>query len=342
MSGFDSFLGNEQLVRRLKHDIKNGTLSHAYIIEGGEGCGKRTLAGLICRAISCNADDAPCMECIICDRISRSQVPDIVTVEAEHDRVFLGVDIIRRLREDAYFAPIELPKKIYVFPKADSMNPQAQNALLKILEEPPAHVMFLLLCENADELLVTIRSRAPTLRLEALPDNTVKQYLKSENAVPPDTDEESLNAIIKLSRGSIGKALALISEGKTAKPLELYRKAEKYIKLLAKRKTAADELEFYEYATKLATNKSRGDGAKIYSLAADAVRDLINVKLTEVPNLIFFATVKEAEELSGEFSIGSLMRLVTVMSDTASALESNVNLNLALIKAASAAVKQTR
>lgn len=342
MSGFDSFLGNEQLIKRLKHDIKNGTLSHAYIIEGGEGCGKRTLAGLICRAISCGAEDAPCMECIICDRISRAQVPDIVTVEAEHDRVFLGVDIIRKLREDAYFAPIELPKKIYVFPKADSMNPQAQNALLKILEEPPAHVMFLLLCENADELLVTIRSRAPTLRLEALSDSTVEKYLKSTDAIPSDTDEASLHAVIKLSRGSIGKALALLSQGKNAKALELYGKAEKYVRLLAKRKTAADELEFYEYATKLATAKSRDDGAEIYSLAADAVRDLINVKLTNTPNLIFFATLKEAEELSGEFSIGSLMRLVTILSDTAAALETNVNLNLALIKAASAVAKQTR
>ncbi len=342
MSGFDSFLGNEQLIKRLKNDITNKNLSHAYIIEGGAGYGKRTLARLICQAISCGSKDPPCMECTVCDRISRSQAPDIITVEAEHDRVFLGVDIIRKLREDAYFAPIEFPKKIYVFPSADSMNPQAQNALLKILEEPPSHVMFLLLCENSDGLLDTIKSRAPTLRLEPLPGDTVMRYLKSAGAVTDDTDEESLGAVVKLSGGSIGKALSLISQGKSSRLLELYRKAEKYIRLLANRKTAGDELEFYEYASRLVTQKSRDDGAKIYSLTADAVRDLINVKLTSSPNLIFFTSEKEAEDLSNEFSIGSLMKLAAILSDTAASLETNVNLNLTLIKAASAVAKVTR
>lgn len=342
MSGFDSFLGNELLIRRLKNDIANNTLSHAYIIEGGSGCGKRTLARLLCQALSCKSENPPCMECTVCDRISRSQAPDIITVEAEHDRVFLGVDIIRKLREDAYFAPIEFPRKIFVFPKADSMNPQAQNALLKILEEPPSHVMFLLLCENSEELLETIKSRAPTLRLEPLPDGTVMEYLKSAGKIPDDTDESSLEAVVKLSGGSIGKAISLISQGKGSKSLELYRKAEKYIRILAKRKTPADELEFYEYASKLATPKSRGDGAEIYALTADAVRDLINIKLTSNPSLIFFTSEKEAEGLSNEFSIGSLMKLAALLSNTAASLETNANLNLTLIKAASDAVKVTR
>ncbi len=339
MSGFDSFLGNKRLIERLKNDIASGTLSHAYIIEGEKGCGKRTLARLICSAVSCGSDNFPCMKCIACDKISRAQAPDVITVEAEHDRVQLGVDVIRRLREDAYFAPIELPKKFYIIPDARSMNVQAQNALLKILEEPPSHVVFLLLCENADCLLPTIRSRAPTLRLEALSDETVEAFLLS-NSDSAKMSPEKLKMAVKLARGSAGKALELLSGNGSEKAMELYEKAGKYLLLLAHRKNAADELAFHEYATKLVASRNREDMARIYALIADAVRDMINAKLTSSPTTIFYPSPKEAEEISHEFSIGALMRLVALFSDAASASEGNINISLSMVKTACLAAKR--
>lgn len=339
MSGFDSFLKNEKLIKRLKRDISANRLSHAYIIEGGAGCGKRTLAKLICSAVSCKSDDRPCMKCTSCDKIARAQSPDVIMIEAEKDRVQLGVDVIRRLREDAVIAPNDLPKKFYIIPKADSMNTQAQNAILKILEEPPSHVMFLLLCENADNLLSTIRSRAPIYRVEALPDDLICERLKSDERAKTlfERDPDSFNAAVKLSRGSLGRAYEITDPKSAAECLELYKKAERYIELLAAKRDGASELDFYEYSTKLVKAKERDELSQIYSLLADAARDLINVKLTSCPSPIFYTSPDKAREVADRFALGKLMRLVEVFSNARDSLDRNVNINLAQARTSSAA-----
>lgn len=342
MSGFDSFLGNERLISRLKRDIGAARLSHAYIIEGAEGCGKHTLAKLIASAVSCESSDVPCMKCLSCDKIARDQSPDVITVEPEKDRVQLGVDVIRRLREDAVYAPIDLQKKIYLIPHADVMNVQAQNAFLKVLEEPPPHVMFLILCENADNLLSTIRSRAPIFRVEALHDGVICEYLKknSEQAARLyERDPDAFMAAVRLSRGSLGAAMRLTDEKNAAECLELYGKAEKYIELLSSRRDAASELAFYEFSTRLATNKERDRLSEIYALIADAVRDLINVKLAKEPEPIFYATAEKARSAAESFSIGRLMRLIAVFTEARDSLGHNVNVNLSQVRTSAAAVR---
>lgn len=345
MSGLDGFLGNKKLIARLARDIAAGRFAHAYIIEGAEGCGKRTLAKLICSAISCTSEDKPCMECIRCDKIARAQSPDVVTVEADKDRVQLGVDVIRRLREDAVFAPNELPRKFYIIPRSDTMNVQAQNALLKILEEPPSHVMFLLLCENADDLLPTIRSRAPVLRVEALPDDVIRDYLKTHDErakALSERDKEAFHAAIKLSHGSLGMAMRLTDEKNAAECLEYYKKAERYMELLADRRNAANELAFYEYATKLANSKGRDELAKIYSLLADAARDLVNVKLTREPQPIFYTSPEKAREAADKFALGKLIRLTEIFCEALDSLDHNVNVSLSQVRTASAAAAAGR
>ena len=226
MSGFDSFLKNEKLIERLKRDITANRLAHAYIIEGGEGCGKRTLANLICAAASCSESDRPCMECISCYKILRAQSPDVITVGADKDRVQISVDVIRRLREDTVVAPNDLARKFYIIPKADTMNVQAQNAMLKILEEPPPYVMFLLLCERADDLLPTIRSRAPIYRVESLDDDIIIEALKSdENAkLLSENDPDAFFAAVRLARGSLGRAKELTDPKSAAECLKIYKK----------------------------------------------------------------------------------------------------------------------
>lgn len=342
MSGLDGFLGNKKLIARLSRDIFAGKLSHAYIIEGGEGYGKRTLAKLICSAISCSSDDRPCMRCISCDKIARDQSPDVISVEADKDRVQLGVDVIRRVREDAVFAPNDLPRKFYIVPRADTMNTQAQNALLKILEEPPPHVMFLLLCENADNLLPTIRSRAPILRVEALSDETVSDYLKANNEQAKALsvrDPDAFLAAIKLSRGSIGMAIRLTDEKKAAECLGYYKKAERYMELLADRRNAASELAFFEYASKLAGPKERDALSTVYSLLSDAARDLVNVKLTREPQPIFYTTPEKAREAADKFALNKLLKLTDIFCEAQNSLLHNANVSLSMVRTASAACK---
>lgn len=340
MNGLDSFLGNQKLIDRLKRDIGSGHISHAYIIEGGEGCGKRTLAKLICSAMSCNSDDRPCMKCISCDKISRDQSPDVVMVEAEKDRVQLGVDVIRRLRDDAVYAPTDLVRKFYIITDADSMNVQAQNSLLKILEEPPSHVMFLLLSKNADELLPTVRSRAPILRVESLPERIIESALteKSESAKTlAANNPDAFRAAVKLSRGSFGRALQLTDEKSAAGCLELYKKAERYIELLTVRRNASDELAFYEYASGLVNSKQRSELSDIYALLADAARDLVNAKLTSEPSPVFYASADKVREVASGFAIGTLIKLTDIFTNAQRDLARNVNVHLSQVRTASAA-----
>ncbi len=345
MSGFDSFLGNEKLIERLKRDVASSRISHAYVIEGAEGSGKRTLARLICAAMSCSADERPCMECRECSKILRDQSPDVITVTAEKGKVQLGVDVIRKVREDAAYAPNELPRKFYVVPFADTMNDSAQNALLKILEEPPPHVMFMLLSENADNLLSTIRSRAPILRTEALDDELVREYLIKNDSNAKrlsESEPDAFGAAIKLSRGSIGKALELTSGNKSEECLGFYKSAETYLELLAARRDAKSELQFYEFATKLASAKQRTELSEIYSLLADAARDLVLCKLVSEPKTVFYTTAEKARAVADSFALGKLMALVGVFDNAKYTLEKNANVTLSQVCTFCDAIAATR
>lgn len=345
MSGFDSFLGNEQLIRRLKRDVASSRISHAYIIEGAEGSGKRTLARLICAAIACKEDGRPCMECVSCSKILRDQSPDVITVTAEKGKAQLGVDVIRKVREDAAYAPNDLLKKFYIIPFADTMNDASQNALLKILEEPPPHVMFMLLSENADNLLSTIRSRAPILRTQALDDELVREYLIKSDANAKglsESDPDAFGAAIKLSRGSIGKALELTNSKKSEECLSFYKSAEVYLELLAARRDAQSELKFFEYATKLANAKQRTELSEIYSLLADATRDLVACKLVSEPKTIFYTTAEKARTVADSFALGKLMELVNVFDNAKYTLERNANVTLSQVCTFCDAVAATR
>lgn len=343
MSGFDAFLGNEKLKMRLKNDIEAARLSHAYIIEGAYGCGKQTLARLICMADSCKSQSRPCMECVNCSKIQRDQSPDVITVEAEKDRVQINVDVIRRLREDVVYAPNDLDKKYYIIPKADTMNPQAQNALLKTLEEPPGHAMFLLLCERAEDLLSTIRSRAPILRVETLPDELIREHLISTDTKAKalcERDPDAFGAAIKLSRGSLGRAIELTGEKTASECLALYQKAEKYLDLLSQRRKGAGEIAFHEHAMSL--SKSRTELGEIYGLLADALRDLVVCKLTNEPHTLFYTTAEKATQIADRFAIGHLMALTDVFTSARDTLERNANVTLSLMQTTCAAIDATR
>ncbi len=345
MSGFDSFLGNKMLIARLKRDVSASRISHAYIIEGAQGSGKRTLAKLMCAAISCKSSNIPCMQCTSCSKIMRDQAPDVITVTAEKGKVQLGVDVIRKIRENAAYAPNELPKKFYIFPLADTMNDASQNALLKILEEPPEHVMFMLLSENADNLLSTIRSRAPILRLEALTDELVSEHLKTTDESAKnlfERDPDAFGAAIKLARGSIGKALELTNGKRAEECLEFYKSAEKYLELLAARRDAVSELNFYEFATKLANSKGRAALMEIYSLLADATRDLVACKLSDNPQTVFYTTAEKARAVADNFALGKLMTLVDVFNNAKRTLERNANVSLSQVCTFCDAVAATR
>ena len=341
---FDNIIGNQHITKRLSRDVDDKCVSHALILEGASGSGRHTIAKTLAAAIECREKKqfAPCGKCSSCIKIFEDKSPDIITVEPERDRVQMGVDVIRKLREEAAYAPIDLAKKVFIIPHADVMNSQAQNAFLKILEEPPPHVMFLILCENTENLLSTIKSRAPIFRVETLDDDTVRTRLReqsSDAAELSQKDPEAFEAAVKLAHGSLGRAFQLTDPKHASECLEEYRKAERYIELLASRGDAARSVAFYEFSAKLASPKEREKLIRIYSLTADAVRDLINVKLAQSPDLIFYTSEAKAKEMADKYSISRLMRLTDVFSDAAASLSRNVNVSLAQTSAGIAASK---
>lgn len=337
MSGFDNFLGNSELTARLKNDISANKLSHAYIIEGARGSGKRTLAKLICAAVGCSSNDRPCMTCISCDKIMRDQSPDVIYVEAEDGKVQLGVDVIRGLRENAMFGANDLDTKSYIFPAADTMNQQAQNALLKLLEEPPPGILFLLLCENAENLLPTIRSRAPVCRLEALSDTEISKWLleNEPNAAKlSEADREAFDIAVRMANGSLGVAIDLCDPKRSEECLKSWKAAREYLKLLVERSKPGGEAAFFEYASKLASPKQRQWLAEIYSLLCAAVRDLLAAKLTTSFSPEFFVSESEARELSQDHTTLRLMKLFDIFSNAYDELGRNINLQLSQTRTA--------
>ena len=218
---FEGLLGNEQLKQNLQQSIKLGRISHFYLISGPAGSGKHTLAKLLSAAILCKGAERPCCGCAVCRKVQGNSHPDVITVEdPEHKNV--AVKIVRQFREDVFIRPNESDFKIYLLPQ--ELGIEGQNALLKILEEPPKYGVFMLLTDNPEKLLPTIRSRCTELRLTALPEKLLEQTLSREF---PQAVSESVRAAVKRSGGFLGQARALLTEGE-AYPPQTQRFAESF------------------------------------------------------------------------------------------------------------------
>ncbi len=212
---FDAIYGNQALCRTLGTRIADGSMAHAYLLEGPAGSGKQTFAFHLAAAICCtHPTRVPCGACNACKKIFARPVqsPDIYVLGLEDgDKVrSIGVEAIRTLKNDVYVLPNELNKKIYIIGHADSMTVQAQNALLKILEEPPETVLFFLLCETRTALLPTIRSRVQCLTMERFDDDTLRTLLLAHEASARALEKKDavrLSQFVRLADGAYGRAL---------------------------------------------------------------------------------------------------------------------------------------
>ena len=210
--GFESLLGNEQLKKELTASLGKGSVSHCCLISGPEGSGKRTLARLLAAAMVCREGGKPCLRCGPCRKAMEGIHPDIITVDdPEHKNV--SVRRIREARSDVFVVPNEAERKVYIFPQ--EMGVEGQNALLKVLEEPPGYAAFLILTDNAEKLLPTVRSRCRELKLRALPQQELLRQLKNDY---PDADPQELSAAAQRSGGWLGQARRLLEDGLQADP----------------------------------------------------------------------------------------------------------------------------
>ena len=210
--GFDARLGNERLKENLTGSLRRGHISHFYLISGPEGSGKHTLAKLLAAAILCGKDDAPCGRCASCRKVLDGNHPDFITVtDPEHKNI--AVKLVREIRDDMFIRPNEAEHKIYLF--AQDLGTEGQNALLKVLEEPPKYGVFMLLTDNPEKILPTVRSRCTELNLLALPADTLRRTLLRDF---PEASTEDIDAAIARSGGFLGQAKKVLESGEAVSP----------------------------------------------------------------------------------------------------------------------------
>ena len=202
--GFETLLGNQRLKDNLTNSLSRGRASHFYLISGPEGSGKHTLAKLLAAALMCDSSSKPCLSCAACRKVMAGLHPDFITIEdPEHKHV--PVKTIRQVRDDMFIRPNEGNRKIYFLPQ--SLATEGQNALLKILEEPPSYGVFILLTENPESLLPTVRSRCVELKLLPLEEEILRRELTRQF---PDAGTDAIRAAISRSGGYLGQAKVLL------------------------------------------------------------------------------------------------------------------------------------
>lgn len=206
------FVSNERVIEQLGVFIDSKRFPHALIIEGEQGLGKRTLARKLAQALVCRGEETPCGECAQCKKAADGVHPDIFEYSASGAANSFHVDVVRNVINDAYVKPNEAEKKVYILGNADCMSSGAQNALLKVLEEPPSYVVFILTVKSKSIMLETILSRSVVVSLEGVDIDKGAKYI-CDNC--EEIDFNSAKSALETFNGNIGKTIEGLNDERT-------------------------------------------------------------------------------------------------------------------------------
>jgi len=226
---FSEVIGQSHVVKTLTNALKLGKLSHALLFSGIKGTGKTTVARIVAKALNCtNLKEGyePCNFCTNCQEINKGIFIDVIEIDAASNR---GIDQIREIIENLKYAPAKGKAKVYIIDEAHMLTKEAANALLKSLEEPPPHALFILLTEHPNQILPTIISRSQIVRFGPLPQGLIKEYLINSLRF----EEDYAQSLAELSQGSLKRALD-ISESAFLQPPKAFIKASLAAKRAAK------------------------------------------------------------------------------------------------------------
>jgi len=313
----DLLYGNRELIAYFNDALASSKLPHAHILEGPEGSGKHTIAYAVAAALDGGE---------FSEKIKEGLCPDIMEYGLTGSNRSIGVETVRTMKEAAFITPNELEFKMFIISDAHLMTVQAQNALLKLLEEPPKNVYFMLLCENTANLLTTVRSRAPTMRMQSFTDDELDSIL-CENRKFAEIKNKSpqtfLNAV-RSAYGSFGKAAAALNSRSKKNGDASVEAVRALLKMLA-----SSPSEAVLYASKLPSK--REDLSGIMSDFRTAVRDLVAVKRTASARTVFYTDRLTAEEDAELFTVKGLVRLYDITGEMLLLLDSNVNVTGAVL-----------
>ena len=244
---FRFFLGNEKIKEQLSFLLSSSHFPHAIILEGEEGIGKRTLARELAAYLVCRGEgEKPCYECAQCRKALKGVHPDIYEYSAIGGARSFHVDVVREVIEDVYISPNEADYKIYILGNAHCMNESAQNALLKVLEEPPAYAVFILTAASKSMLLETVLSRAVTVSLSGVDPRLGAELIAERN---PEIDFDSAFEAVSAFGGNIGKAAESLEGGRMERITQLVNSVGDAL-------FADNEYQMLKAVSELGTNRS--------------------------------------------------------------------------------------
>lgn len=319
MAKFQDIIGQEQIKEHLQNALSTGKVSHAYIINGERFSGKEYIAKIFAMALQCERDGIePCQECHSCRQALSDNQPDIIRVTHEKPGS-IGVDDIRaQINGDITIKPYSSPRKIYIVNEAEKMTVQAQNALLKTLEEPPAYAVILLLTSNVNAFLPTILSRCVVLNMKPVADEKVKKYLMEELRVP----DYKADVCVAFARGNVGKAKQLASSEDFEKVKEEALALLKYVQDMDVTEMIAAIRKISEY--KLDVN----DYMDILTIW---YRDVLLFKATgDANHLVFREELSNIRRVAGRTSYEGIEKVIRSLEKAKSRLDANVNFDLAM------------
>lgn len=318
---FDELYGQEAVVASLKNQVKNNEISHAYIFQGTRGTGKTSAAKILSRAVNClhPVDGNPCNECENCKRILNESVLDVVEMDAASNN---GVDDIRDLKDKVIYPPQALKYKVYIIDEVHMLSKGAFNALLKILEEPPRHLIFILATTEIEKIPATILSRSQKFNFKRISVEDIESNLKRITELEGKScDEEVFTLIAKTADGAMRDALSVLDQ--------LLTKNKDHIKLedamevlgisssglLFSLSRAMIERNINE--SLYAIDEIYREGVDFNTLSSQILnhfRDILLVKTLKDPKKIVYTTyLKEFQKLAGIIELEDLLNIIEIL-----------------------------
>ncbi len=319
MAGFQDIIGQEQIKEHLQNALATGKVSHAYILNGEKSSGKEFIAKIFSMTLQCEKGGTePCNECRSCKQTLSKNQPDIIYVSHEKPNTISVDDIRTQINNDVVIKPYSSKYKVYIINEAEKMTPQAQNAILKTLEEPPAYAVIILLVSNVNALLSTILSRCVVLNMKPVKDELVKNFLMKELQVP----DYKADVCVAFARGNVGKAKLLAAseefENIKAEAISLL----KYIKDMEMQEIIAAIKKINEY--KLEIND-------YFDIMSIWYRDVLLFKATnDVNYLVFREEIQTIRKVATRSSYEGIENVIKALDTAKRRLDANVNFDLTM------------
>jgi DNA polymerase-3 subunit delta' len=319
MAKFSDIIGQEQIKEHLQNALSSNKVSHAYIIEGERSSGKEFIARVFAMALQCEQGGTdPCGVCHSCRQALSHNQPDIIFISHEKPNT-IGVEDIRdQINNDIGIKPYSSPRKVYVMNEGEKMTPQAQNALLKTLEEPPEYAVILILTTNVDALLPTILSRCVVLHMKPVQDALVKKFLMEELGVP----DYRANICVAFARGNIGKAKLLASSEEFEKVKDEAITLVKYI----------NDMEINEIVKAIKKiSEYKLDVNDYLDILTVWYRDVLMYKATkDINSIVFREELPQIRKVADRSTYEGIETIVNALQTAQRRLEANVNFDLTM------------